>query len=140
MVSPAPNHLPPPPLVLVDSSYYITLLRHKQDPLAELQRFENDYDIAINGVIWGEVLRGRTDPHVRDRYERAFNVTQMLHLSPRGWRQVASLAWELDRKGEIIPITDIIIGVTAMEHGAAVLTFDRHFQRIPNLIAVSDLD
>ncbi len=138
MVLPKPET--PPSLVLVDSSYYITLLRQGDDPLAELKRYEHKHDIAVNGVICAEVLRGRADPHVRDRYLRAFSVARFLSLTPRGWQRVAQLAWELDRRGDIIPLPDIIIGVTALEHGAAVLTFDRHYQKIPGLVAVSDLE
>ena len=130
----------PPPLVLVDSSYFITLLRQQRDPLEELQELEHDYDFAITGVVCAEVLRGRTDPNVRDRYLRAFSVARYLSLTPRGWQRVAQLAWELDRRGDVIPLPDIIIGVTALEHGAAVITFDRHYQKIPGLVALSDLE
>lgn len=137
MMPPTPEAVPD--LVLVDSSYFITLHRQNQDPLAELERFRHDYDFAVNGVIWAEVVRGRSDPHVRRRYERAFGVARMLGLTPGGWRRVADLAWELDRRGDVIPLTDLIIAATAIEHRAAVLTFDRHFQRIPGVVAVSDL-
>ena len=128
------------PLVLVDSSYFITWQNRRVDPIELLSELELDYDFAINGIVWGEVLRGRSDPHLRDRYDRAFSLTRMLHLTSAGWQRVARLAWELDRRGEIIPLPDIIIGVTALEHGATVLTFDRHYQKIPGLIAVSDLE
>ncbi len=139
MVQPK-NDASPPPLILVDSSYYITLLRQQRDPLDELQELEHDYDFAINGVIWAEVLRGRSDPHLRNRYNRAFGVAPFLSLSAGGWQRVAQLAWELDRRGDVIPLPDIIIGITALEHGAAVLTFDRHYQKIPGLVALSDLE
>ena len=129
-----------PPLVLVDSSYYITWQNQGRNPFALLDQRRADYDFAVNGIIWGEVVRGRSDPHVRDRYERAFSLTRMLHLSAAGWQRVARLAWELDRRGDVIPLTDLIIGVTALEHGAAVLTFDRHYQKIPGLLALSDLE
>ena len=129
-----------PPLVLVDSSYFITWQNQGQSPFARLDRRRALYDFAINGVVWGEVVRGRSDPHVRDRYERAFALTRLLHLSASGWQRVARLAWELDRRGDIVPLTDLIIGVTALEHGAAVLTFDRHFQKIPGLVTVSELE
>lgn len=128
------------PLVLVDSSYYIRMETLRRDPLSILTEFELDYEFAVNGIVWGEVLRGRSDPHVRDRYDRVFSLKRMLHLSSAGWQRVARLAWELDRRGEIIPLPDIIIGVTALEHGAAVLTFDRHYQKIPGLTALSDLE
>lgn len=129
-----------PPLVLVDSSYYIRLETLRRDPLSELTELELDYDFAINGIVWGEVIRGRTDPHLRDRYEKAFSLTRLLQLDARGWQRVARLAWDLDRRGEVIPLTDLIIGVTALEHNACVLTFDRLYQKIPGLIAVSDLE
>jgi len=128
------------PLVLVDSSYFITLQNQRCNPLAELNERDADYDFAINGIIWGEVIRGRSDPHIRDRYEKGFSLTRMLHLSSAGWQRVGRMAWELDRRGEVIPLTDIIIGVTALEHHACVLTFDRHYQKIPGLVAVSDLE
>lgn len=128
------------PLVLVDSSYFIRMETQRRDPLAELTDLELDYDFAINGIVWAEVLRGRSDPHVRDRYEKAFTLTRLLHLSAAGWQRVARLAWDLDRRGEVIPLTDIVIGVTALEHGACVLTFDKHYQRIPGLVAVSELE
>lgn len=128
------------PLVLVDSSFFITHQRNNQDPFELLKEFELEYEFAINGLIWGEVLRGRTDPRAREHYNTAFQLTRMLHLSSSGWQRMAKMAWELDRRGDVIPIQDIIIGVTALEHGATVLTFDRHYQKIPGLTALSDLE
>jgi predicted nucleic acid-binding protein len=135
----SPKTDPKPGLVLVDSSVYITLHRQRLDPFAELKRFDLDYDFAINGIIWAEVLRGRSDPFVRDRYQRAFSVTQFLSLSAAGWNRVAQLAWELDRRGNVLPLTDVVIAVTAIEHSAAVFSFDRHFQKIPGLVTLTDL-
>ncbi|AHF90216.1 twitching motility protein PilT [Opitutaceae bacterium TAV5] len=61
-------------------------------------------------------------------------------LTPAAQRRAARLAWEMDRRGDVIPLPDIVIGATALEHGAAVLTFDRHYQKIPGLTALSDLE
>lgn len=127
-------------LVLVDSSFFISRLGKRADPLAELQELELEYDFAVNGIIWAEVLRGRSDPHVRDRFDATFSTMLFLNLSPGAQRRAASLAWELDRRGDVIPLPDILIGATALEHDAAVLTFDRHYQKIPGLVAVSDLE
>lgn len=126
--------------ILVDSSFFISRLGARSDPLTELQSLRLEYEFAINGVIWAEVLRGRSDPHVRDRFDTAFSTMLFLNLTPGAQRRAARLAWDLDRRGEVIPLTDILIAATALEHGAAVLTFDRHFQKIPGLTAVSDLE
>ena len=128
------------PLVLVDSSFFITHQRNQLDPFALLKDYELDYEFAINGVIWAEVLRGRKDPRLKDHYMAAFSITRMLHLNLAGWQRVANLAWELNHQGDSIPLTTIITGVTALEYGATVLTFDRHYQKIPGLTALSDLE
>ena len=127
-------------LILVDSSFFITRLGDRADPLAELERLQLEYDFAINGIIWAEVLRGRSDPHVRDRFDSTFSTMLFLTLTPGAQRRAARLAWDLDRRGDVIPLPDILIGVTALEHDAAVLTFDRHYRKIPGLVAVSDLE
>lgn len=127
-------------LVLVDSSFFITRLGVRSDPLAELYRFRLEYEFAINGVVWAEVLRGRSDPRVRDRFDAAFGTFCYLNLTPSAHRRAARLAWELDRRGELLPLPDILIGATALEHDAAVLTFDRHYRKIPGLIVVADLE
>lgn len=127
-------------LVLVDSSFFIARLGERLDPFALLNSFELEYDFAINGVVWAEVLRGRSDPHLRDRFDATFSTMLFLTLTPGAQRRAAHLAWELDRRGDVIPLPDILIGATALEHDAAVLTYDRHYQKIPKLVALSDLE
>jgi predicted nucleic acid-binding protein len=127
--------------ILVDSSYYITLARIREDPLRRLEEHRSyfDYDFAICGIVWMEVLRGRSDVYVRERYERFFQTAIFLNLSPGAWERVARLTWELDRKGVILPATDLAIAACAMEHDVPVLTFDRHFRHIPGLMTVDTL-
>lgn len=127
-------------LILVDSNYWIRMLARGQDPFALITERSDDFDFAINGVIWAEVIRGRTNPHVRDRFSEFFGTLSFLNLAAAGWRHAAQLAWTLDRAGHMIPLTDIMIAATALEHEAALLTFDRHFHVVPGLIAVDDLD
>ncbi len=127
-------------VILVDSSFFISRLGERADPLAELHELRLEYEFAINGIIWAEVLRGRSDPRVRDRFDATFSTMLFLNLTPGAQRRAARLAWELDRRGDVIPLPDILIGATALENDAAVLTFDRHYQKIPGLVAVSDLE
>ena len=70
--------------ILVDSSFYITLLQAKADPLAWLESSSGlyDYDFATCGIIWMEVLRGRSDPRLRDRFERFFQTAVFINQSP----------------------------------------------------------
>lgn len=128
--------------VLIDSSFYITLLRAKTDPLAWLEERCSgafDYDFATCGIVWMEVLRGHSDLYLRDRFERFFQTAIFLNPTPATWERAARITWELDRKGDVIPATDIAIAACALEHDMPVLTFDKHFTKIPGLLALNTL-
>ena len=127
-------------LVLVDSSYWIRGVALHQNPFAAFASHADDFEFAINGIIWAEVIRGRSDPAVRAHFEEGFSTMVFLNLTAGSWQRAAKLAWQLDRAGHVIGLPDLAIATTAMEHDAAVLTFDRHFQSIPGLEVVDDLD
>lgn len=128
-------------LLLPDSSFYISLLQQRADPLDQLEQAAEllDYDFAICGIVWMEVLRGRSDPYVRQRFTESFETLRFLDLTPSGWQNAAQLAWEMDRRGDVIPATDLAIAACALENDAVVLTFDRHFHKVPGLLVTDRL-
>lgn len=48
------------------------------------------------------------------------------------WDEASALAWQLDRKGKVIPSQDII-AACAMRLGAAILTSNAHLRVIDGL-------
>lgn len=120
-------------LILPDSSFYITATRTGRDPLVELGAKADDYEIATCGMVQIEVLRGRSDPHVLRRFRETFAVMIYIATTNAIWERAAQLAWALDRQGIVIPATDLIIGATALQADATVLTHDAHFSQIPGL-------
>ena len=52
-------------------------------------------------------------------------------------RRYALLVNHLRRAGTPIPTNDIWIAATALEFGARLVTYDRHFRKIPGLIVES---
>jgi predicted nucleic acid-binding protein len=61
------------------------------------------------------------------------NVPSDNHL----WVEATDLAWQLDRKGLVIPGADVVIAASALRIGAAVLTTDAHFQQIDRLRVIT---
>jgi len=127
-------------LVLVDSSYYIRRLSQREKPFDELDAFGEVHDFAVCGIVWVEVLRGRSDPALRSRFDARFATMIFLNLTSAAWRRAAALAWQLDRTGAVVPVSDVVIAACAIEHGAILLTFDRHFRTIPGLFATDHLE
>ncbi len=120
-------------MVLVDSSIYLHLLRAGADPVAELaERFEAT-DIVGCDLVRCEVLRGIVRPKAKAYLTEFLDLLVHVTMDHRAWRDTEALAWELDRAGKVLPLTDVIIAVCALRADAAVLTLDRHFESIPKL-------
>ena len=120
-------------MVLVDSSIYVHLLRAGSDPVAQLaERFEVAELVACD-VVRCEVLRGIIRPKVRADLAMFFDLLVHVTMDHRAWQETEDLAWRLDRSGNILPLTDLLIAVCAFQAGAELLTRDHHFKMIPRL-------
>lgn len=126
-------------LVLVDSNFYISRAKVGADPFPELAAHESRWEIATCGMVVLEVCRGRRVASVRRRFILGLSVMVYLQATSRIWERATDLAWELDRRGVILPSPDLLIAALALEAKAAVLTADRHFSEVPGLSVLKDL-
>jgi predicted nucleic acid-binding protein len=126
--------------VLIDSSFYIDLLRRGQDPVRVLALAAADRDLATCGVVRCEVGRALRPPSVRQRFSAFWDVMINVPSDNRLWKETEQVLWELDREGNVLPLTDVIIACSARRIGAVVLTYDNHFRRIPGLRVADQLD
>jgi predicted nucleic acid-binding protein len=121
------------PALLVDSNVYIDLLRRGIDPsLALLEHFDT-LNLATCGMVQLEVLRGVKSPRLQDRLRQFFSVMLYVPTDEKLWRDATRLAWELDRRGQVIPGPDALIAASALQLGADVVTADGRFDVIPGL-------
>ncbi len=96
--------------------------------------------ILLSPIVEGELRAGLHDPMVKpgDR-----TVTLAFIDAPRVRRLVitgatavrwASIRFGLRRAGHMLPINDVWIAASAMEHGLPVVTSDAHFLEIPQIL------
>jgi predicted nucleic acid-binding protein len=126
--------------VLVDSSYYISAMREKRDPLKALAYTAATRDVAVCGVVRCEVGRALRHENTLKRFQSFWDVTINVPTDNRLWTQVESLLWKLDREGSVVSVTDAIIACCAMRIDAVVLTLDADFFRIPGVRVIREID
>lgn len=126
--------------VLADSGFYIGLMREKRDPLRALGLAAATRDVATCGIVRAEVGRALRSVDLRRKFQAAWRVMISVQTDNRLWEDVEAMAWQLDRAGVVLPLPDLVIACCAKRIGAVVLTFDGHFQKIPGIRAVSELD
>ena len=126
-----------PESILVDSNVFIDLMRKGLDPTKVLLNRYDSSDLVTCGIVKSEVLRGIKGMKARDRLETFFKVMRFSDLGSTAWDEIWNLAWQLDRKGHVLPLTDIAIANCALRAGAWVMTSDAHFHKIPELKIIS---
>ena len=119
--------------MLIDSSFYIDALRHQR----VLPLLLRDWLVAGRlwtcGIIRVEVLRGIRNDKVKTDLSLMFDVMNDIPTDNDLWRSTAELGWKLDRRGIVLPASDLIIASCAIQANIPVLTLDHDFSRIPGL-------
>jgi tRNA(fMet)-specific endonuclease VapC len=122
--------------VLLDTNAYAALFRGNSDVSAIVRRSE---EVLFSPVVVGELLFGfrngtryeanrrQLDSFVESPFVRVLDLT--LVTAERFGRIAASLR----KKGRPIPSNDMWIAAQAMETGADLLSFDKHFGEIDGL-------
>jgi tRNA(fMet)-specific endonuclease VapC len=126
--------------VLIDTNAYSALMAGSTavaDILAESEA------VLLSPIVVGELLDGflgRTKERENRRELRLFRAkprTVLVPVTDETAEWFAVLKQQLRKKGTPIPINDVWIAATCMEHGAALLSFDGHFGGIDGLRAVA---
>jgi predicted nucleic acid-binding protein len=124
--------------IAIDTKAYTAFKRGDARIVAVLQHAPS---ILVCVTVLGELLGGFAAGH-REQSNRS-ELTQF--ISTARVKVVASTAATADlyalvyaalrRKGQPIPSNDLWIAASCLEHGAALLTLDAHFQAIDGLRA-----
>jgi tRNA(fMet)-specific endonuclease VapC len=129
--------------ILIDTNAYAAF---KRGDTGTLDILRHAPEIALNATVMGELLAGFASGSHAARNRR--ELSEFLH-TPRV-RQLAVdadtaeyyavLFTGLRKKGRPIPTNDLWIAASAMQHGYAVFSFDKHFAEMENVIVGNLLD
>ena len=87
----------------------------------------------ITGIIAAELLQGIKNFNEEIRIMRLLTGIPAVEIITDLWVKAGMLSSSLRKKGIIIPLTDIAIASTAIEHNLSIFTFDKHFEQIPGV-------
>jgi len=119
--------------LLVDSVFYIQQQKAGVDIWHQLVPFLQSGELYGCGIVRVEVLRGIRNPSLKRDLEDFFDILPEIPTDISLWREATDLAWSLDRKGHVLPLTDLVIGCCALRVDAVLITVDSHFRNIPRL-------
>lgn len=123
--------------LLPDTSAVIAALRGHHAAAEALAHADR---LGLSPVVEAELRAGLLEPAVRPSDREAtlafFEGPRIESLTITGTTAVrwAAIRHDLRRDGRMLPINDVWIAASAMEHGLPVLTLDRHFLEIRQIL------
>jgi hypothetical protein len=119
--------------VLIDTSAWIEFFRGYSKVAETVTSLIETGRASLCGVIYYELLQGAKDGEEALHLPNALSALKYFEITTDVWIQAGHIAAKLRRRGITLPMSDILVGIVAMEHGLQVLTLDKHFSSIPGL-------
>ena len=122
---------------LLDSSAYITFKKRHPEIVETLSRAEK---IWVSPIVLGELRAGFLHGSKRERNERELRIflesprVSVLAVNEETSERYATIRVALKKAGTPVAANDIWIAASAIQHGLPILTSDRDFQKIPQVI------
>ncbi len=123
--------------ILLDTNAYSAFKRGDREAIEILRRAET---IGISSIVLGELLSGfaagAREADNRRQLNAFLESPRVTVLPVNGGTAdfYARVYHGLKRKGKPIPVNDLWIAATALQHGFAVFTYDQHFREVEGLI------
>jgi tRNA(fMet)-specific endonuclease VapC len=129
--------------IAIDTNAYTAF---KRGDAAVVEVLQHATDIMVSTTVLGELLAGFAAGSRESTNRRELTMfldSPRVRVVPSGAVTADSYALvyaALRRKGQPIPTNDLWIAASCLEHGAALLTLDAHFECVGGLRSGSRLD
>ena len=124
--------------ILLDTSAYIAFLKGHPEIKQTIQKAD---EINLNPVVLGELLagfmKGRRAAQNREILKEFMGSprVRLMAIDEETSERYAAIFNYLREEGTPIPTNDLWIAANAMQFGLRVVTTDRHFQQVPQVMA-----
>ena len=118
--------------ILVDSSLWIEYYKPSGRPRrreAVREALMRDI-VATTAMIVVEVLQGATNSEEYHDLREDFAGYHWLGVTRDAAERAARMGFDLHRRGQAVPSTDLLIAAVTLEHGCQLWHLDEHFERI----------
>jgi len=123
--------------ILLDTSAYVGFKRKIEEVVDIIASAES---ILFSPIVMGELMFGfRNGNRFKENMVDLNNfleheVVEFIQIGKTTSDRYSRIVLHLKRQGTPIPSNDIWIAAQAMEHGAELITLDRHFENITGLV------
>ena len=118
--------------VLLDTSTWVEFFRGTSKTADVVAQLIETGEALICGVIIYELTQG-AKPEEAAHLSEVLSALRYIEMTSGLWTKAGNISADLRLKGITLPMSDLLIGAIALEHGIEVFTLDTHFQSIPGI-------
>ena len=127
-------------MIVLDTNILIEFEAHNVELIKFLQNLTKKFPSRpyITSANYSEFLYGfiKESPKKQEKAIEFLEDYELLNTSKNSSRLLAKIKYELEKKGKMIPIFDVLIASIVMDKKAMLITFDEHFKNIEGLEVV----
>jgi predicted nucleic acid-binding protein len=124
-------------MIVLDTSVLISVERKDEEVIDKILELSEEYgkEFYITFMNLFEFLLGVMVKKIRKKKEAVSFLKRFLVLNSTELtsRIMANLKFKYDKKGEVIPLADLIIASIVIENGMVLVTSDKDFEKIEEL-------
>jgi len=124
-------------MIVLDTNILIEFEAHNAELIKFLQNLTKRFlsKPYITSANYSEFLYGfiKESPKKQEKAIEFLEEYKLLNTSKNSSRLLAKIKYELEKKGKMIPIFDVLIASIVMDKKAMLITFDEHFKNIEGL-------
>lgn len=119
----------------IDTNIVIDVFRGRKEVADEITTFEKVYaPIPVLGELYLGVEKSSRKAHHLTQIEVLLSLSEVVHTSNETAKTYGKIKALLKKKGTPIPENDIWIAALAIEHDLPLITRDKHFTHLPELV------
>jgi predicted nucleic acid-binding protein len=119
--------------VIADTSVLIDFLKDRAPNAAAVAELIGSKRILTTGIIMAELLQGARSAREEAYVTELIDAIPAIEITAALWIKAGKLSCSLRRKGITLPLSDVAIGVAALECNCSVFTIDDHFKLMPGV-------
>jgi len=127
-------------MIALDTNILIEFEAHNVELIKFLQNLTKKFPSKpyITSANYSEFLYGfiKESPKKQEKAIEFLEDYKLLNTSKNSSGLLAKIKYELEKKGKMIPIFDVLIASIVMDKKAMLITFDEHFKNIEGLEVV----
>ena len=122
--------------ILIDALHSKKAAQKKIEELEETEETICTTQINVLELYKGAYLPTKSDANIQ-KVKKLLDAFMVLHIDYDAYELFAALSAKLKSRGDSIGDFDALIAAITMTNGAAIVSRDNHFRRIPGLRVIS---